>query len=121
MSVASCTGGRLLSRAEAAALLGVAPGTLAHWAAAGTGPAFSRSGPVRGRVWYAEADVVAWVQGRRQIPAAAGLDTGAPPKGRGWVAGVSDENQNASKKGGGRDGGHEKPSAVFHAAKGTKS
>jgi hypothetical protein len=47
----------------------VAEGTLAHWAAAGTGPAFARSGPVRGRVWYAEADVLAWVHERRKQPA----------------------------------------------------
>ncbi len=55
-----------MSRREVAKLLGVAEGTLAHWAAAGTGPAFARSGPVRGRVWYAEADVLAWVHERKQ-------------------------------------------------------
>ena len=75
MSVQSCLSGRLLSRREVARLLGVAEGTLAHWAAAGTGPAFSRSGPVRGRCWYVEADVLAWVHERRKLP--------YPPEGRG--------------------------------------
>jgi len=70
MSVEMCSSGRLLSRREVAKLLGVAEGTLAHWAAAGTGPAFARSGPVRGRVWYVEADVRAWVLERRFPPTA---------------------------------------------------
>lgn len=65
MSVQACSSGRLLSRREVAKLLGVAEGTLAHWATAGTGPAFARSGPVRGRCWYAESDVHAWVLERR--------------------------------------------------------
>jgi transposase len=64
-----------LSRRDVAKILGVAEGTLAHWAAAGTGPAFARSGPLRGRVWYAEADVLAWVHERKQPT--------APPEGRG--------------------------------------
>lgn len=62
-----------------AKLLGLAEGTLAHWAAAGTGPAFARSGPVRGRCWYAEADVQAWVLERRQARGAiAAAATHAP-------------------------------------------
>jgi DNA-binding transcriptional MerR regulator len=76
-----------LSRREVAKLLGVAEGTLAHWAAAGTGPAFARSGPVRGRVWYAEADVLAWVHERRKQPATP------PPGVSAALPGTSEENQ----------------------------
>jgi predicted DNA-binding transcriptional regulator AlpA len=86
MSVQACLSSRLLSRREVAKLLGVAEGTLAHWAAAGTGPAFARSGPVRGRVWYAEADVLAWVHERKQhVPSPGGYASILP--------GTSEENQ----------------------------
>lgn len=82
MSVQACSSGRLLSRRDVAKLLGVAEGTLAHWAAAGTGPAFARSGPVRGRVWYAEADVLAWVLERRQTRGGiAAAEAHAPSQG----------------------------------------
>lgn len=83
---------RLLSRREVARLLKVAEGTLAHWAAAGTGPAFARSGPIRGRCWYLEADVHAWVQSRRQACGIAGEFRRAAGVGR--VSGAaSNENQ----------------------------
>ena len=79
MDVQACSSGRLLSRRDVAKLLGVAEGTLAHWAAAGTGPAFARSGPVRGRVWYAEADVMAWVLERRQACGGIAATESTPP------------------------------------------
>lgn len=82
MSVQACAAGRLLSRREVARLLGVAEGTLAHWGAAGTGPAFARSGPVRGRVWYAESDVLAWVFERRNCGGSRTTPL-APPEGGG--------------------------------------
>ena len=70
MSAVTVSREELLSRCEVAAILGVSRQTLKGWARRGVGPAFSRSGPVRGRVWYQTADVVAWLEQRKQVPMA---------------------------------------------------
>jgi hypothetical protein len=95
MNIEASSSGRLLSRREVARLLNVAEGTLAHWAAAGTGPAFARSGPVRGRCWYAEADVHAWVLERRHARGGTGVAADSQAdRGRAGqaAAAVSEEN-----------------------------
>ena len=53
-----------LSRDEAARYLGVSRYTLSAWAARGTGPRYSRSGKVRGRVWYRVRDLDAFIESR---------------------------------------------------------
>ena len=59
---------RYLTRRQVADELGLAVETLAAWAKRGRGPRFSRSGPVRGRVWYSREDVAAWLADRRVVP-----------------------------------------------------
>lgn len=56
---------RVYSRAQAAAILGVAETTMARWATQGRGPAYSRSGSRRGRVWYTPDDVARWIESRK--------------------------------------------------------
>lgn len=68
MNATPATDARIYSRREAAAILGVTPTTLAHWAMQGRGPAYSRSGPHRGRVWYRPADLDRWLQSRSIEP-----------------------------------------------------
>jgi len=58
----------LLTRRQAAEYLGISPVTLARWAIAGRGPRYSRSGEQRGRVWYAAADLEAWIEARKIAP-----------------------------------------------------
>ena len=60
----------LYTRDEAARRLHVAPNTLRRWAHLGRGPRFVRTGDVRGRTLYAEDDLAAWLQERKQPPAA---------------------------------------------------
>jgi hypothetical protein len=55
-----------LSRREAAAFLGITPGTLARWAMEGKGPRYARSGKTRGKVWYSVADLTAWLEAHKQ-------------------------------------------------------
>lgn len=62
---ASHTEPRVYSRAQAAAILGVAETTMARWATQGRGPAYSRSGNRRGRVWYTPDDVARWIESRK--------------------------------------------------------
>jgi excisionase family DNA binding protein len=59
---------RPMTRDQAAEYLGVSRITLACWAARGTGPAYSRSGAKRGRVWYRAADLDRWLQSRSIEP-----------------------------------------------------
>lgn len=68
MNATQATDSRVYSRAEAAAILGVTPTTLAHWAMEGRGPAYARSGPHRGRVWYRACDLDRWLQSRSIEP-----------------------------------------------------
>lgn len=57
---------RMLSNAEAALLLGIAPNTLKFWRHRGKGPAFIKlSDSPQSGVIYDEADVVAWREGRK--------------------------------------------------------
>lgn len=58
----------ILSREQLARELQLSVATLAGWAKRGRGPRFSRSGPVRGRVWYSRHDVQAWLAERRVVP-----------------------------------------------------
>ena len=58
----------LVSRREAARTLGVTPLTLARWAALGRGPRFARHGKVGGRLYYAEADIRAWLEAHQSQP-----------------------------------------------------
>ena len=58
----------LVSRREAARTLGVQPLTLARWAALGRGPRFARHGAVGGRIFYAEADIRAWLEAHQTAP-----------------------------------------------------
>ena len=52
----------LVSRSEAARVLGVQPLTLARWAALGRGPRFARHGKVGGRIYYSVEDLRAWLE-----------------------------------------------------------
>jgi predicted DNA-binding transcriptional regulator AlpA len=54
----------LLTRTEAAAILGVKPDTLNHWTWKGTGP---ESVKVGGRVKYSRADLASWIAERKRI------------------------------------------------------
>ena len=51
--------GKLLTIDEAAAVMRVTVGTLRNWRTLGTGPV---SGKLGKRVFYREADVLAWVE-----------------------------------------------------------
>ena len=53
-----------LTRDQAARYLGVSRSTLSSWAARKVGPRYSRSGRVRGRVWYRVRDLDAFVESR---------------------------------------------------------
>jgi hypothetical protein len=57
-----------MNREQAAKHLGVSPVTLACWAARGIGPAYSRSGTKRGKVWYRTRDLDAWMESRQVRP-----------------------------------------------------
>ncbi len=114
----------LLSRCEVASLLGVSVETMKGWARRGIGPEFSRSGPVRGRVWYQAADVVAWLEAqkrRRSIGAEAAAGNATNPVGGSRSGVASEENQNAPMSTAERGGHDEKPAGVFHAAKEAES
>ena len=63
---------RVYSRREAATMLGITPTTLARWAAQGRGPAYSRSGDRRGRVWYRGPEIERWLQSRSIEPSREG-------------------------------------------------
>jgi len=58
------------SRAEAAARLGVATSTLKRWAIEGRGPAYSRTGAVKGKAIYSAADLAAWLAANKTTPRA---------------------------------------------------
>jgi len=58
----------LVSRCEAARVLGVQPLTLARWAALGRGPRFARHGKVGGRIYYAIEDLRAWLEAHQSQP-----------------------------------------------------
>ena len=58
------------SRVEAAARLGVATSTLKKWAIEGRGPAYSRTGTVKGRTIYSAADLAAWLAENKTTPRA---------------------------------------------------
>ena len=65
------------SRVEAAARLGVSPGTLRKWAIQGRGPAYSRTGAVKGRTIYSATDLAAWLAASKTTPRACrGKTTG---------------------------------------------
>ena len=55
----------MLNPREAAAALGVVPGTLNHWRMAGKGPAFLRVGRL---IKYRSEDLTAWLDARRVSP-----------------------------------------------------
>jgi|688.fasta_scaffold1771208_1 hypothetical protein len=59
-----------MSRKQAAALLGLSPGTLARWAVQRKGPRYARSGETRGKVWYSAADLAAWLDEHKTTPRA---------------------------------------------------
>ncbi len=114
----------LLSRCEVASLLGVSVETMKGWARRGIGPEFSRSGPVRGRVWYQAADVVAWLEAqkrRRTIGSEPPSGSRTNPVGGSRSGVASEENQNAPMSTAERGGHDEKPAGVFHAAKEAES
>lgn len=50
---------------DAAAMLGVAPRTLANWRTLGIGPAFVRIGQVHSRTLYRVDDLRAWLDANR--------------------------------------------------------
>lgn len=111
----------LLSRREVAALLGVSGETLKGWARRGVGPAFSRSGPVRGRVWYQAADVLMWLEQRKQVSGSSPTGEHTPPLGGARLGVGCRENQAVSIGAADRGGPDEKRPGVFHAEKGTAS
>jgi len=54
-----------MSRRQAAEYLNLSVRTLNQWAARHTGPAYSRSGSVRGRGWYRREDLDRWLESRQ--------------------------------------------------------
>ena len=56
----------VLTRREAAARLGVTTRTLDRWAMQGRGPAYSRTGGIRGRALYTSATIAEWLESRRR-------------------------------------------------------
>lgn len=65
-------GSRYLTPEQAADLLGYKPKTLAEWRYLGRGPRYVKTSPGRsGRIRYAEADVIAWLEANTQGGAAA--------------------------------------------------
>jgi excisionase family DNA binding protein len=56
----------VLTRAQAAARLGVTRTTLARWAQQGRGPAYSLSGEEKGRALYTAASIAEWLESRRR-------------------------------------------------------
>jgi predicted site-specific integrase-resolvase len=61
-------GEQLLTNAEAAARLGIQPGTLAVWRRRGIGPAYvRRAGAIRPRILYRESDIEAYLR-KRTVP-----------------------------------------------------
>ncbi len=68
---------RFLTRTEVAQMVRLDVRTLGNLAAAGSGPPYLRTGRVRGRTLYREADVVAWLQGNaRSQPATSSTAKG---------------------------------------------
>jgi predicted DNA-binding transcriptional regulator AlpA len=61
------TSERLLTTAEAAALLGIAPQSLRAWRHYGRGPRFVRFGGPRGRAAYRPEDLRAWIEARTAV------------------------------------------------------
>lgn len=62
MSTSTIEHAKPYSRREAASFLGVTTTTMARWAQQGRGPRYARSGDTRGKVWYALADLEAWLE-----------------------------------------------------------
>jgi hypothetical protein len=62
---------RVFTRKQAARWLNLSALTLKQMAAEGRGPAFSRTGEIRGRTLYAEHDLLRWLEQRKQTPAAS--------------------------------------------------
>ena len=58
----------VLTRAQAAARLGVTSTTLARWAQQGRGPAYSLTGERegKGRAMYSAASIAEWLESRRR-------------------------------------------------------
>jgi hypothetical protein len=56
----------VLTRAQAAARLGVTVNTMASWAQQGRGPAYSLTGERKGRALYSAATIAAWLESRRR-------------------------------------------------------
>jgi len=54
-----------LTRTEAADFLRLSPQSLTKYALRQTGPAFSRTGPKRGRVIYRLRDLISWAEARK--------------------------------------------------------
>jgi len=68
MDAQMITADRPMSREEAARYLGTTVNTMAAWAARSMGPAYSRSGSQRGKVWYTVADLDAFIEARKVSP-----------------------------------------------------
>lgn len=64
--------GDVLSRRQAAEILGVTVATMNRWAIQSRGPRYSLTGKQRGRALYLTSDVVAWVEQQRVIRTALG-------------------------------------------------
>ena len=63
---------RYLTPAQVADLMGCSVKTLSMWRYAGRGPRYVKTSPARsGRIRYAEAEVIAWMEARQQGGAAA--------------------------------------------------
>jgi hypothetical protein len=56
-----------MSRRQAAEYLNLSVRTLNQWACRKVGPAFSRSGSVRGRVWYTREALDRWLASRQVL------------------------------------------------------
>jgi hypothetical protein len=62
---------RLYSEDEVAERFRARPATVRYWRYVGTGPAFIKVGGKGGRVLYREADLLAYEDANRHVPAAS--------------------------------------------------
>ena len=63
---------RLLTRAEAAAMMRLSPGGLANLHARGEGPAYLKTARLRGKALYRRDAVLAYLESNGRKPAASG-------------------------------------------------
>jgi hypothetical protein len=89
---------KFLTRTEVASLCRLNPRTLGNLASAGDGPPYVRTGQVRGRALYKEADVLSWLE-RNARGQAAALSTASDTTGSSAKAKPQRRRKAATSKG----------------------